>query len=504
MTTEIGTKNKTIKYINIHKEGLTAEDTIDVDNRWTTPILDKQSDYLVAISRFEVPLNRVPVTAQMDNCIEIFRYNDFLDDIKDDGDGDGDNALQGFGKMIDGHGAKKNVEQLLGHEGITSEQAERYLIACENYPQEDYKFNMTKGNDSNPVNLEPCHTIYEFVSKLNSQIQDVLLLNMGNKKIVPGNFNGQPRTHSADRPNLFQNSHGAVINMTQTIATCKIHMSADYTFSVQMNHAFCENYYIKMSKALFNLLQFKENDEDVFSRLNLLGRRFMGSRHKNITDINTLQSSEPAWERFVRRIQSTFNDNSIIRLQTPKPDVPGASNPLAVQIANHLDTAKHPVVDVGMAEVTSYVCTFSAPVSAADTVNRIKSLVFTSSLPTSSEGSTGGTYRRLLTDYTIPVNTGFSWDTDSLVATSVSENAASEYTYSNPNPSSGRLLIMLDPSPLYELKLQVMAKCWDFEHEQFVLEPIPLPAGSTFTAKLVFISRNEIHQQQRPDHMLPH
>ena len=83
MTTEIGTKNKTIKYINIHKEGLTAEDTIDVDNRWTTPILDKQSDYLVAISRFEVPLNRVPVTAQMDNCIEIFRYNDFLDEVRD-------------------------------------------------------------------------------------------------------------------------------------------------------------------------------------------------------------------------------------------------------------------------------------------------------------------------------------------------------------------------------------------------------------------------------------
>ena len=84
MTTEIGTKNKTIKYINIHKEGLTAEDAIDVDNRWATPILDKQSDYLVAISRFEVPLNRVPVTAQMDNCIEIFRYNDDLDEIKEE------------------------------------------------------------------------------------------------------------------------------------------------------------------------------------------------------------------------------------------------------------------------------------------------------------------------------------------------------------------------------------------------------------------------------------
>ena len=69
MTTEVGTKNKTIKYINIHKEGILSEDTIDVDNRWDSPMLDKQSDYLVAITRFEVPLNRVPVTMQMKNCI---------------------------------------------------------------------------------------------------------------------------------------------------------------------------------------------------------------------------------------------------------------------------------------------------------------------------------------------------------------------------------------------------------------------------------------------------
>ena len=182
----------------------------------------------------------------------------------------------------------------------------------------------------------------------------------------------------------------------------------------------------------------------------------------------------------------------------------GDSSAVAEQIAQHIDCTRQRVIDEAVVTVLDYVCTFSAPVSAADTINRIKSLQFSSSLPTSSEGATGGTYRRLLTDFVIPVQTNFSWNTDTLVANSVSENAASEYNYHNANPSSGRLLMMLDPSPLYELKLSVRAKCWDFENERFVSEEIPLPAGSTFTCKLVFISRNEIQERQRPDKMLPH
>ena len=76
MSVEVGNKSKTIKYINIHKEGESQNDFIAVDERWNAPILDKQDEYLVAISRFEVPLNRVPITAEMKNCIQIFKYNE--------------------------------------------------------------------------------------------------------------------------------------------------------------------------------------------------------------------------------------------------------------------------------------------------------------------------------------------------------------------------------------------------------------------------------------------
>jgi len=81
----------------------------------------------------------------------------------------------------------------------------------------------------------------------------------------------------------------------------------------------------------------------------------------------------------------------------------------------------------------------------------------------------------------------------------VSENAPSELSYTNPNPSGGRWLMLSDPSPLYELKLDVHAKCWNFETKSFDYEQIPLPPGSTFTCKLVFISRNELYHQVRPD-----
>ena len=115
---------------------------------------------------------------------------------------------------------------------------------------------------------------------------------------------------------------------------------------------------------------------------------------------------------------------------------------------------------------------------------------------------TGGGYRRALTDFSIPVQTGFSWNAKTYAAETVSENAASEYTFANANPSSGRLLILTDPSPLYEFTLEVHAKCWNFETEQFDMLPIPLPPGSTFSCKLVFISRNEVHDRERPDKVL--
>ena len=388
---------------------------------------------------------------------------------------------------------------------ITTDQAVNYLKSCENHTDAGGHrlFCMTEGADSHSIDMEPCHTIYEFVTKLNDQIKQTLLMNTNNKVIDPANIGGGTKRYvegaAHKHHNMFQNATGAVVNYDEPIAFFKIHMCADYTFEVTMNHAFAQNFYIKMSKALFNMLQFKEIENELFDRMNLPGRRFMGSRTINATSILTLAASKPNYRRSSRLVSSEYETASGLRLATPQS---GAA--LTAQVAAHVHTTRQRTLDLGEITVLDYVTTFSSPVSAADTISRIKSLQFSSSLPTTSEGSTGGTYRRLLTDFIIPVNTNFSWNTDSLVANTVSENAACEYSYNNPNPSSGRLLMMLDPSPLYELKLSVKAKCWDFDRECFVIEPIPLPQGSTFSCKLVFISRNEISERSRPDKLLPH
>ena len=90
MTTEVGVPGKSIQYLNLHQEGVNEDSFCKVDEQWTGPIITRQSDYLVAISRFEVPMNRMPITREIDNAVEIFRYYDqeLVDDmnrIDDDG-----------------------------------------------------------------------------------------------------------------------------------------------------------------------------------------------------------------------------------------------------------------------------------------------------------------------------------------------------------------------------------------------------------------------------------
>ena len=137
--------------------------------------------------------------------------------------------------------------------------------------------------------------------------------------------------------------------------------------------------------------------------------------------------------------------------------------------------------------------------SASDSATRVKSIVFQSSLPTRSESSSGASYQHFLTDFTLPTASNFSFNANSLTTDTVVENMAQEVVYFSANPSSGRLLMLTDPSPLYELKLKVLAKCWNFETESFYFEDIPLPPGATFTCKLVFVSKNDIHARQGLD-----
>ena len=83
---EVGQPNKHLSYLNLSKTGLTykneghqdfCEITMDFAN---SPWLQKQSDYLMSISRFTVPLHEVPIIDTMPAAIEVWPFPHLDDD----------------------------------------------------------------------------------------------------------------------------------------------------------------------------------------------------------------------------------------------------------------------------------------------------------------------------------------------------------------------------------------------------------------------------------------
>ena len=496
MSIEIGVPSKTIRYLNLHKEGTHGQNNFcSIDSRWRTPVIDKLDEYTVAVSRFQVPANRLAMTQKLEKCIEIFKYPE--DDV--------------FGNDA---ATYRNVEQV----GVTMNGA----IAAMRAVESDDANNMTKGDGASEITMEECFTIYEFLKKLNAKITEVLLFNSGAKAFVPnGKGDGSwsnPASGNLNHRNMFSQTYdnsfeeiAAVLNNTDPIAYFKICMDSDWTFSVEMNYEFAQKYYIKMSKALFNMLGFKEgmSFEVGKFRADMTGYRFMGSRHYKTTQNPThpyveMHKQVPPYVETTREVGYFDKTDRISDYFTWTPAVVqgGTRPPLNSQgsTRGYILPELNLTASRNLMSIRTMMTTFNAAISVADSINRIKSLVFTSSLATVSEGGSGGTFLRMLTDYTIPVKTSFTFDPYKLTGT-VSENAASEYTFTCANPSAGRFLQLSDPSPLYEIKVEVLAKAYNYETDEFDVIPIPLPIGGTFSMKLVFISKNDIHRRHRPDSM---
>ena len=145
--------------------------------------------------------------------------------------------------------------------------------------------------------------------------------------------------------------------------------------------------------------------------------------------------------------------------------------------------------------------------TAADNINRIKRLVFTSDLMVKSESNTESGYRRFLVDYILEGPTTINYRLTSPYTwpsrdhgddfTDVAEELPAHRVYTCNNPSGGRLQELISPSPLYELTVRCFAQVWSFAEDRLELIDIPITAGSTYSVKMVFISRsNEI---ERPD-----
>ena len=201
MSIELGSQSKSIQYISIHKESTDSETTCNTDNRWSNPQLSKQSDYLVALSRFEIPLNKVPITKKMDNCLQVFRYNNETTN---------DAIAQHLEMFHNVEHLGLSEAQINNGERVTWEAGCAFLDASEQLdpgrgngdvllPQIE-AYNMTQ--DANSIDMPACYSVYEFVKKLNAQIMETLLMNADQYMIRPKGYNSSIN----DKTNQFINT----------------------------------------------------------------------------------------------------------------------------------------------------------------------------------------------------------------------------------------------------------------------------------------------------------
>ena len=145
----------------------------------------------------------------------------------------------------------------------------------------------------------------------------------------------------------------------------------------------------------------------------------------------------------------------------------------------------------------------TAHMSCADH-NRCREIVFTSDIAVKSEGNTTGQYKRTFCDYQITDETRFSYDVKDIRQfdpyalegrhfmsrqSSITETLPSHRIYSSANASAGRWQDLTLPTPLYESEVRARVRVWDYETSTYMIEDIPLPAGTQYSVKLIFVSK---------------
>ena len=237
----------------------------------------------------------------------------------------------------------------------------------------------------------------------------------------------------------------------------KVVLGPEYKWTVMLN---CSSgntmFWVKFSAAFFKLMQFRENsaaNPQNYQR-DLMQRRFVPVSLADASDV----------------------------LQIPQYNDAGG-NVVAAQTFAIWDAYN----------------------SCADSISRIRKIVFTSDAQVKSEANTESSYRRFLVDFIIenPTNisyaipTKYAYPSVNQDSTSITETLPCNRVYTCDNPSGGRLQELISNGPMYEMTIKAFAQCWNFETDRMEQIAIPLHAGNTFSVKLVFISRHE--DNYKPD-----
>jgi len=450
MSLELGGKNKKISYLNLQKSGREAsndeEEMCAVTLNFNTPFLAKQDDYLCAVSRFSVPLTQVPSIDAM--AFEVRRHEQ---EITTDG----------------------SLAPIYSDQG----EPETNSIGCVINGEE---------HDRCIVRLPKAFSFYQFLDNIQEALENTYVkatyssvaIDAGNGTqlaVPPGNFNDNRAMPLSER--------------------IKMKITPDFRFQLMIcNDGFDDQYVVQLSRGMFHMCQFQHSDSADFPDfVRHISQTFVG---------DPLVSAK-------YNFAGTFsNDYYIV--------VPGSSSSLAlatINWANHGNSVgtvngEELFIYNGSLSTAQYQeqerrwTVHTAHMSCAD-FNRCREIVFTSDMAVKSEGNTTGGYKRFLCDYQITDNTRFSYIINddrthnpydrnnhfTSLSSTVTETLPSHRVYTSTNPSAGRWQELTLPSPLYELEVRARVRIWDYETSTYKLEDIPLPAGTQYSVKLVFVSK---------------
>jgi hypothetical protein len=407
---EIGQSNKSISYMNLSKTGTRYKnedhgDECSIKHTFgSRPWLDKQSDWLVCITRFCVPLHSIPIIAAMPDAIQILA-------LRED-----QNLALNF----------TFPPQNANRHDVWMNENDGKLMDLERPADQDGYRNMVADPENllHSINLPASDTMYEFLRSVRDSLANIEL---------------------------------EQINNTKASDVIRIVLGPNFKFSVLILGDWRTKIYLRLGESFFKMSQFLESLNPVNPddhqpnhnmQVDLVGRRFLGIS----------QTGAFGW--------TDENDQTW--------------------------------------------CIWESVMSCADTINRIKKLVFTSDLQVRSESDTQSSYRRFLVDYLIENPTKISYALKNKYympepleddAVTISEEVPAHRIYTSSNASGGRWQSLISDAPLYELTVRCFAQVWNFEKNTMEQIPIPVNAGATFSAKLVFINKSD--SQHKPDkHMV--
>jgi hypothetical protein len=296
----------------------------------------------------------------------------------------------------------------------------------------------------------------------------------------------------------------------------KMKITPDFRFQIMIcNDGYRDHWGVQLSRGMFHMCQFQTTNIEDNNFVSYADRTFIADplvTHE-VSHIyrfgNTHSNDQGHWNDVDTLNTTAFNWGNIDGVQSVQAGTITV-NGAAVNLFNYPHNYE---VIAGTYVQTPQVRNWTvhtAHMSCAD-YNRCREIVFTSDVAVKSEGNTSGAYKRFLCDYQITDATRFSYnlkdqrlvDPYSLEGNhfmsreaTITETLPSHRIYQSANASAGRWQDLTLPSPLYEIEVRARVRVWDYETSTYKIEDIPLPAGTQYSVKLIFVSKKNYFDAQ--------